>query len=489
MSSRIDFAKDAIVYGLGTGLKKFIGIFLLPFYTRALSVEEYGILGTVGAFSMFFSAVLNLGLDSATGYYYFKPQEDTEKGRILFTHFVIRIIGIVPPLILSFFSTPLSKILFGTTKYNWIVFASIMLVPIDLLMSEQSHIYRYLRKPWSYNIITIVKSFVNIGIGISLVVILRWGVWGAQIASITSSSIVIIGSFIIYTRRFYNYAFSFYWAKRMINFGFPLIWAGLATWVYNSSDRFFLLHYADVDEIGYYSIGTIFSQPIGLINMAVQMSFGVLFFKQYHEEFDPDKPASKKLAIAAYDLYLSIAVVLAGSLSVMGPILVNFVTTPEYINGALAIPFLTFSLIYSQSYQTVAPGITLAEKNWYYTFFTILTALVNIGLNFIFIPKWGFVGASATTLCSFMIYAFLKIYIANKYFRIDYPFSKYIALLIITSAISIIYPIAELVYKMELSLVTKIITVLFICSLPFIFKLISINKILSLLKLKTRNSE
>jgi O-antigen/teichoic acid export membrane protein len=62
-----DFSKDTLVYGLGAGVKKFIGLFLLPFYTKALSPSDYGVLDTLGTLIFFITAVFNFGLDTATG--------------------------------------------------------------------------------------------------------------------------------------------------------------------------------------------------------------------------------------------------------------------------------------------------------------------------------------------------------------------------------------------------------------------------------------
>ena len=54
------FSKDTLIYGIGESVKKVIGIFLLPFYTRALSPAEYGILDTTGTFILLLSAFFGL---------------------------------------------------------------------------------------------------------------------------------------------------------------------------------------------------------------------------------------------------------------------------------------------------------------------------------------------------------------------------------------------------------------------------------------------
>lgn len=481
MNIRKEFAKDAIVFGLGNGIKKFIGLFLLPFYTRALSPADYGILDSLATFAMFFSAFINVGLDSASGFYFFKAQSEEQKGKVLFTHLVLKLIAFIPPLILSLFSSQISQALFGTTDYRWIVFISIITIPINLLMNEQSHLYRYFRKPWLYNIVTIFKSLINISLGISLVVVLKWGIMGAQIATIVSSLFVVVGSFLLYTRKLYNYSFDWSWAKKMLNYGFPLLWSGLAAWIFNSSDRFFLLHYSSLEQIGFYSIGSTFSQPLLLINMAVQMSFGVLFYKIYNEEKAIEKPESKKMAIEAFNLYLGFAIMLGTSLSVFGNELVTFVATDRYNKGALAIPFLVFSAIAAQGFQSMGPGIEIREKTWHFTWITIVTALLNIGLNFLFIPYLGFIGAAVATLISFVAYWIIKVYVAHNYFNISYPFYKIGAAYSIGLAISLLFNFYQFTNFLLSTVLLKFGSLFGLLIILLYFELIPRNVIKSLL--------
>jgi O-antigen/teichoic acid export membrane protein len=318
--------------------------------------------------------------------------------------------------------------------------------------------------------------------GIGLVVVLHYGVLGAMLASFFSSSIVVLFSFLYFTRKVYEYRFNRDMFKKMLKFGFPLIWAELAAWVDNSSDRFFLLHYSTLKEIGYYSIGTTFSQPILLLNMAVQMSFGVLFYKTYNEEKDIEKKESKKLASDSFNLYLVAGVTIAAFLSLFSEDLVRFITTAKYVKGAAAVPFLTFSYVAAQAYQVMGPGITLAEKTWYYTWLTIGSALLNILLNFIFIPKWGFVGAAASTLVSFVAYWLVKLKISLKFFYIPYRFKSIFSYYFISLAISLFFPLKFLYdgYKAPFSI--KFVFILFILVLPFFLKLIELADIKKLYK-------
>lgn len=477
MSQKKEFVKDTFVYGLGSGIKKFIGLFLLPFYTRALTPADYGVLDTIATSIFFASTFLNMGLDSASGFYFFKGKDEKEKGEILFTVFVLRLISAVPALILSFFSGQISMAMFGTEQYTAVIFFSCMLIPISLIVSEQSHLYRYYRSPWKYNFVTIIQSLTSVAAGILLVVILKYGVLGAQIASVTSSSAVIIFSFFNFARNKYTYHFNFGWAKKMLKYGFPLIWAGIASWFYVSSDRYFLLHYQNLQEIGYYSIGTTFSQPVSLINMAVQMSFGILFYSEYHKETDPGKQKSRKLIRDVFSLFLFVTVIVASSLSIFGIEILNIITTPDYVLGALAIPLLTFSAIFDQAFQITAIGITLREKTWYFTIIIIITAVFNVGANFYFIPKYSFVGAGIATLLSYILYWALAYIISQKFFKVSHNLLKLFSFIIIAFSISCLIPFLQLYQNTHFHILIKSVLLIVLIILPFVLKIVTYQEV------------
>jgi O-antigen/teichoic acid export membrane protein len=481
MGNKKDFLTDTFLYGLGSGVRKFIGIFLLPFYTRALTPGDYGVLSSMATFAMLFSAFIDIGLDSATSYYYLTSKDEKEKGQILFTLLVLRLLTFVPSIILSFFSHQISLLLFGSGSYTWIVFLTCITIPFSFLLSEQTYVYRYLRKPMNYNYVTVIQSIMSIGLGISLVVVLKYGVIGAQLSSLISTAFILPFTFLMFTRKQYIFKFSLYWAKKLIKFGYPLIGAAIATWVFQSSDRFFLLHYSNLTEIGWYSIGQTFSQPLLLLNTAVQMSFGVLFLRTYNEDTTLEKTNSKKMAISSFNLYLVAGISISLVLSIFSIELLKIITTKDYLKGALAIPFLCFSSICSQAYQTMGMGITLAEKTYYYTWITVMTAVINIILNILFIPTMGFVGAALATLISFVIYWIIKVYYDQKFFPIAYPFSKVFIYFFVSLVVSLFVPISFFYFNIKITFVLKALILVLGLLFPFILKLIEFSAIKSVL--------
>lgn len=482
MGALKDFSKDTLVYGLGAGVKKFIGLFLLPFYTKALSPSEYGVLDTLGTLIFFITTFFNFGLDTAAGYYYFTATDEKERGRILYTTLILRLIIIIPIMFMSLSAGFVSNLLFKSESYSSVLLITFLLVPVTLIMSEQEFIYRAFRSPWRYNILTILKSLLSVAGGIYLVIILKKGVYGAQMASFISSLGVIVFSFLWYTRKKYIYHFDWTWAKKLLKYGAPLILAGIASWIYIGSDRFFLLHYKDLAQIGFYSIGNTFAQPIGLINMAVQMSSGVIIMTIYGKETDENKPETKKACKNILNLYLIVSISLSVLISVYSVFIVNTITSTKYTMGALSIPFLLFSNIAAQCLQLIAIGITISKKTWHYTWLILVSAGLNFGINFYFIPRFGFVGAAFTTFLANFVYLVLAYFVSRYYFKINYKSIRLLSYFILSLTLCLVVPFSELSYHYSINYMLKIFLCILGFSLPFFFRIVQLTDLISGLK-------
>lgn len=461
-------AKDSAIYGVGMALQKVIGFILLPFYTRALSPAEYGVLDSVTTFSFFLTTILSLGIDGSTSRYFFLAETERAKKEVLSTSLWIRMVSYVPIIsILLLFSQPISGLLFGTEEYSWVVCISLLIIPLQSFNSLQDIIYRYYRKLWKFVIMTSVRACVMPICGILFVVIVHWGVLGARLGTLLSTLSMLIFSYFFLTREILE-KHTFVWelAKKMLKFGFPLIFAGLISWVNSVSDRFFLLHYSTLDEIGLYSIASSFSQPVQLLNTALAMGATVLMMSFFTAENDPDKPETKKFLTNTWHIYLLLSVPIALAISVFGYELIGWVTPPSYLPGILAVPFLLYSHIIVQSTDLTGNGMTLRVQSKPYPIMLSIAAFVNVGLNFYFIPRWGFVGAASTTIISNFVYFAIAYFWSQKVFYIKRSFIKPLLYVFSTFLFAVGVPFLELECSIYISPYFKLLLVILVTLLP-----------------------
>jgi len=475
------FSKDTVYYGIGNAIKKFISFLLLPFYTRALTPSDYGILDTLATGVLILSILFGLNVTDGGSRYYYETEDAKEKGTILFTVFVLNFLTIIPSLILAFFSNEISIFLFKTNQYNWVVFASCLSIPLTLLNDEQSWIYRYKRLPWRFNIYILVRALVNIGIGILLVIYLKKGVLGAQLATIISLIVTIIFSLFSFTLKEYTFRFSIIWAKKIIKFSFPLMLSGLMGWVYSSADRYLLLGYKSISDIGLYSIGNTFARPISILNMAIGMSFYPFFMSLYEKEKDSNKPETKKISNQIWYFYLVISLSICAVLSIWGKELIGIVATPVYTSAAIVIPLLIFSQIFRISIDITSLGIFLREKTIHYTWLVGLTSGVSLGLNFLLIPILSYQGAAISNMLSNFLYFVIAYNLSQKFFFVKRDIKLISFYIFIIFIVSNVIPILEISYNYDFGYIIKTLIMIGCLTLPFALGIVSKKNVKSLL--------
>ena len=483
MSNLKNLFKDTALYGIGKSIQKFIGLFLLPFYASVLGPEEFGVLDTIGVATFFIISVLNCGLDSASGRFFYVAKNPTEKGEVLFTVLVLRLITIIPCLILIPFSAKISIVLFGTKFYSNVVLLSILLIPLTLLYSEQEHVFRYHFEPIKFNITSISKIFTSIVLGLTLVVHFKLGVLGATIATFSSSLVFFFVSFGFFNFRKYTYRFKWHWAKKMLSYGYPLIAATAAIWFYSSSDRFIILYFKDLAEVGIYSIGAKFTQIIALINMAVQMSFGPHMINIFENDLKSEKSVTKGFILSSWKTYLFLSLSLVLFLSVFSENIILLFLNENYITASIVIPFLGFAKILSQSIQMATPGIFFKNKTKYFGIIMPFCALINVVLNIFLIPFFGFAGAAFSTFFIHLVQFCILFLISQKLFSINFNIIRTALYFLIIFSISIIVPLLEIKTQIEILFYEKIGLFLIGMLAPIMlnfFKIKTLKKILSI---------
>jgi len=198
-------------------------------------------------------------------------------------------------------------------------------------------------------------------------------------------------------------------------------------------------------------------------------------FSLYNDEQDENKPKTKAFLTKIWYSYLFISITIATLISIFSYDIVNFITTPKYIEGILAIPFLMFSLIIYQSSQITGNGMTIKEQSKQYFWIMLIGSGTNVILNFYFVPKFGFVGAAFTTVASNLVYFVIAYLWSQKYFYIKRSFVLPMGYFFVALGISLFFPFARLKFNLDISVWIKILVFLISLTLPFIFKVMKIQ--------------
>lgn len=276
--------KDSLIYGLGSTVGKFIGVILVPIFTRVFSPAEYGVIELISAISLIILFVLMLGLDSATVRFYYSTKDIKEKQTVISTGLFFQVaFSIVGCIILCFYTDYIAIKVFKNLAYSIILKVSFITIPFTLTINFLSMIFRLNFAPWKYSSLIVTQLFLTAFISIYLVVILKVGIIGVFYSSLITNVIITpIGLFL--SRSNYSLVFSTKKLKSLLSFGIPLVPASFALLILNLADRFFLAHYSTLKQVGLYSIGVKLSSLLLLIVSAFQLAWGPFAFSISKED-------------------------------------------------------------------------------------------------------------------------------------------------------------------------------------------------------------
>jgi len=107
----------------------------------------------------------------------------------------------------------------------------------------------------------------------------------------------------------------------------------------------------------------------------------------------------------------------------------------EYWPSIVIVPTILASYIFYGLYLNFQIGIYLTNKTKNLAIITIISALINIILNYLLIPYMGISGAALTTLVSYGFMAITIYFISNKLYNIHYEWKRITQITLITLTI------------------------------------------------------
>ena len=91
----------------------------------------------------------------------------------------------------------------------------------------------------------------------------------------------------------------------------------------------------------------------------------------------------------------------------VAPEIIHIMTTPDYYSAIWVVPPIAVSSFFGFAYQLFVNIEFYHEKKFHVMVASIGVSILNIVLNAIFIPKYGFIAAGYTTVTSYIAFTFV----------------------------------------------------------------------------------
>lgn len=378
-------------------MQKGISTITVPLFTRLLTTSEYGtyslyiswfnILTIVTSLNLFYG-VFNNALN--------KIHDTRERDKYVSSMQGLTItLTIILILIYMPFQDFWSKLLGLNKLFLWLMMAELLVEPaIQFWSARQRFEYKYK----TMVSVTLLKSTLNPVLGLILVIIARDEKILARIVSIVAIEVVVAGSIMILQfvrgKTFYNKE---NW-KYALGFNIPLIPHYLSGTILNQGDRIMIQNIVGESEVGIYSVAYSIGMLVQLFTNAINNSLTPWMY----ENLNCKNYKNIRMNINTILLFLGGVII---GLCFFVPELVKIFGSEEYYSAIYVVPPIASSVYFIFLYNVFAIPQMYYEKQKFMPIASIIAAILNIVLNAIFIPVFGFYAAGYTTVACYTVYS------------------------------------------------------------------------------------
>lgn len=375
-------------------LQKGISVITTPIFTRLLSTQEYGSYNVYTSWQNILVIFITLNLFYGV---YTKGLIKFETNRETFSSSMY---GLVSALVVIWL------IIYLPLHEWWNSFldlrtAEVLMMILSIwatsIFSFWAAAQRFDYKYRKLVLLTIIVSIAKPALSIFLIRICEDKVL-ARIAGITIVELVsYVGLYFFQYKRnttFYNKE---YWCYALA-FNIPLIPHYLSQSVLNSADRIMIKQMVSLEAAGIYGLAYSISMIMKLFNTALLQTINPWLYKKIKNN------ELQKIGNIAYLALMVIAVVNL-VLIALAPEMVAIFAPRSYYEAIWVIPPVAMSVFFVFEYSLFADFEFYFEKTKSIMAASIIGAVLNIALNYIFIRIYGYYAAGYTTLFCYIVYA------------------------------------------------------------------------------------
>jgi O-antigen/teichoic acid export membrane protein len=397
------------------------GLIILPIITKLLGAENYGIWAQIIATISLITPLTTLGLPYTLVRFLAaeKNKKEIQDGIYSVLTIILAAVLIIG-LVLFFFSTPISNFL-GTDSILIKILAFIVL--FECLNWVFLNIFRAFQQIKLYSFFTLFQTLGEVGLVI-IAVLLGYGLFGAVLSFLLIRFINFLIMVALIVKKIGIKVPKFLRIKEYLSFGLPTVPANISLWIVQSSDKYLIGFFLEAIFVGYYA-------PAYIISNIISFFIGPLSFilpAVLSKLFDENKIQEVKTYLK-YSLkyFLMIATPSVFGLSVLSKQLLTIFSTSEIAaKGYFVVPFVAFSMLLYGICAIIGEIISLQKKTVITGTIWVGAAFLNLGLNFVLIPRFGIMAAAVNTLLTYMVIFLSAWYYSFRYFQfeIDWKFIK-----------------------------------------------------------------
>ena len=404
------YLKSFGAFSIGPIVGAVFSFITIPIIKYFISPSEYGRGSMFTLFQNVLGMIAYLGLDQA----YIKFYHDEEDKEKLMLHSIVPALSLAVLVSIGVFllKEPLATWLYGSTEDLSCVYILIPYLPFFVVERFILIKYRMEQKGMLYSFFSI---FSKAALLVLSVLTLKYYLCGYQsviystvLAQILTTVLLIISCYKNNKITVSEWEWSY--VKTLLKYSLPLIPATIVGWVLNSMDKIMIRSLCDYQQLGLYDTALKIVSVLAIVQNCFSTFWSPIAFKWNKEKKETEKfeEVGKILSIIMVSMFMGILTFKEVIIKIL---------SPDYYNAVEILPFLLiYPIMYTVSEVTVV-GIYFSGKSVTTIIVAVCSCVLNVTLNSLLIPKYGAIGASIATGCSYILFFWLRTIISRKVWR------------------------------------------------------------------------
>lgn len=392
---------------------------LLLILPQFLSIEDYGFIALLISLENILLPLFLSGQNTAILRFYSRFLVNEDK----FFNSVISVW--LRYLVISFPIVILAVFLYFK---NYAFVTIVLCVPLIAFREIYLHLYRAQGNTSSYLKLRLPFQFVRFILTITFSFILAEKYWAYPIAISVAS---LVGLFQIIKLKTEKGSVKFSYTKLLnkplVKFGTPLIFHAISTNLLMYFDRYMIEYFMTTEDVGIYTLAYSYSFSLFFVTYIA----GIIFQPIIYQAKKASEKSEKLLNVYTNCVFVLIA--FAGIiLWFVYPHLIQSYPI-SYKESIEAYYLLLLSMLMLPFYHQGNFRITMLNKTTLLPISSVFAGLVNILLNFYFIPAWGLKGAAFATLIANISLVLITNFLSTKRLAVIRNKASFISLLALSA--------------------------------------------------------
>jgi len=410
-------ARHSATYAVSEQVGRLAGFLLLPLTTGYLSPAEFGVRELLAVSLTLVAQIAGLHLGAGVSRFYFESSDERVRAAVASTAVltVTAAVGLlVGPLLLVSGSlatwlpgSPPDGDVYVRLACGVFAFQCIREVTNKVLQTQQ--------RSALFACLSLSKLLLEIGLQITALVVMRWGLSGLLLAVLVSEALfALLGCAIVLSGSRPQVR----WAllAPMLAYSLPLIPNGALQFGLHSADRYMLGALSDDRSLGLYAL----AYKLGYIPNYLLLGPFLLIWYPFIFSLPARDAQRETVARLAPIVLLAMGGACLATALFARELVALSAGRSDYSEAAAAIPWIAAGYWLWALYQFLQTGLYVDKQTARLPWITLAALAANLYLNAILVPTLGFLGASIATALTFLVLCVAGHEIAQRVFPVTY---------------------------------------------------------------------